>query len=56
MRLTKKKAIELSIKKYGIYNLGCRQEDHPFTNWVEHETKENAQKVLGLIKAIKIEE
>lgn len=38
-------------KIFNIYKQpGCWQSDHPFKKWIQNKTKENAQKVLDLIK------
>ena len=37
-------------KDYDKYNFGCHQQNHSFKIWYNNNTKENAQKVLDLIK------
>lgn len=37
-------------KDYDEYDYGCLQQNHPFNIWWDNKTKENAQKVLDLIK------
>ena len=35
-------------------NLGCRTKGHVWNKWTHKQTKKNAQKVLDLIKSIKV--
>jgi hypothetical protein len=40
----------INLSNANIRECGCRQENHPFLNWCDYHSKENAQKVLFLIK------
>ena len=40
----------LNLDHVGFGDIGCHQPGHPWDAWVEKGTKENAQKVLDLIK------
>lgn len=43
------KGCPLNIINNGFYEAGCHQAGHPYNDWIEDPTKENAQKVLDLI-------